>query len=109
VQAASDCTFRFCARRFGLDADGQRGYCKNMGSSPDQLLQFLDYHYAVLCKCCGKKVMDPDKKKGQTHLKGKCPSCNKDSKEEKKSKKQRKKERQEQQRKQQNKECRAKY
>lgn len=80
-----------------------------MGASEDQFLEFLDYHYAVLCKCCGNKVMDPDKKKGQTHLKGKCPSCNKDSKEEKKSKKQRRKEKQEQKRQQKNQECRAKY
>lgn len=71
------------------------------------LRQFIEYHYVILCKACGKKVMDPDKKKGQTHLKGKCPSCGKDSKEEKKSKKQRKKERQAQ--KQLNKEFRAKY
>jgi len=86
-----------------------------MGSSPDQLLQFLDYHYAVLCKCCGEKVMDPDKKKGQIHLKGKCPTCNKDSKDEKKTKKERKKERQaaaraqKAEKKAKNKECRAKY
>lgn len=66
------------------------GYSKNM----DQFVQTLDYHFVVLCRRCGKKVMDPDKKKGQTHLKGKCPSCGQDSKEEKKSKKQRKKERQ---------------
>lgn len=55
---------------------------------------------------CGNKVLDPDKTKGQTFLKGKCPSCGKDSKpEEKKSKKQRKKERREAM----NRECRAKY
>lgn len=60
----------------------------------DQMLQIIDYHFAVLCRCCNKKVMDPDKKKGQTHLKGKCPSCGKESKEVKKTKKERKKERQ---------------
>lgn len=53
--------------------------------------------------------MDPDKRKGQTHLKGKCPTCGGDSKEEeKKSKKQRKKERQAQNR-EANKGCRGKY
>lgn len=60
-----------------------------------QLKQFIDYNFTVICRCCGGKVMDPDKKKGQTHLKGKCPSCGKDSKEEKKSKKERKKEKRE--------------
>lgn len=72
----------------------------------NQLRQFIDYHFAILCRVCGNKVLDPDKTKGQTFLKGKCPSCGKDSKpEEKKSKKQRKKERREAM----NRECRAKY
>lgn len=72
-----------------------------------QLQQYIDFHYGTICMCCKEKVLDPDKKKGQIHLKGKCPSCGKDSKEEKKSKKQRKKERREA--KAQNKSYRAKY
>ena len=51
--------------------------------------------------------MDPDKKKGQTHLKGKCPSCGQDSKEQKKTKKQRKADRRAE--KEKNKGCRGKY
>lgn len=31
--------------------------------------------------------MDPDKKKNQVHLKGKCPECGKDSVEEKRKRK----------------------
>lgn len=76
----------------------------------DQLLQYLDFHYGLICLACRGKVMDPDKRKGQIHLKGKCPSCGKDSKEEKKSKKQRKQEKREQkEQREQNKGCRAKY
>ena len=41
------------------------------------LVQFLSYTYGVICRSCGAKVLDPDKKKGQTVLKLKCPSCNK--------------------------------
>jgi hypothetical protein len=52
-----------------------------------KLLQIYDYQYAVICSCCNAKVMDPDKKINQVHLKGKCPSCGKDSKEKKKNKK----------------------
>jgi hypothetical protein len=48
--------------------------------------------------------MDPDKKKGQVYLKGKCPSCGEEAKEEKKSKRERK-----QERKERNKNCRGKY
>lgn len=57
----------------------------------NHLRQFIEYHYVVLCRFCGNKVLDPDKKKNQTHLKGKCPSCGKDSVEEKKNKKKHKK------------------
>jgi hypothetical protein len=75
----------------------------------EQLITFLDVHYGLICLNCRQKVMDPDKKKGQTYLKGKCPSCGKDSKEEKKSKRQLKKEKKLQRALEQNKGCRAKY
>ena len=69
------------------------------------LRQFVDYHFALLCRACGAKVLDPDKKRNQTHLKGKCPTCGKDSVEEKKqSKKKSKKERRAERL-----ACRAKY
>jgi hypothetical protein len=72
---------------------------------PEDFIQFLDYHYSIICLCCGKKVMDPDKKKNQIHLKGKCPSCGLDSKEQKKKNKRDKKNRN----KQENLACRGKY
>lgn len=56
-----------------------------------EMIQFLEFHYGVVCSFCGKKVLDPDKKKNQTHLKGKCPSCGVDSIEEKRKNKQLKK------------------
>jgi len=56
-------------------------------------LMFLDHQYAIICLACGKKVLDPDKKKNQIYLDGKCPSCGQLSKEiPKKSKKQIKRE-----------------
>jgi len=60
-------------------------------NKPNHLRQFIEFHYAVLCRFCNKKVLDPDKKKNQTHLKGKCPSCGTNSVEEKRNKKKNKK------------------
>ena len=63
-----------------------------------EYLQFIDYNYAVICRLCEKKVLDPDKVKNQIYLKGKCPSCGEKSAEKQqefsvfKSKKQIKKE-----------------
>lgn len=71
----------------------------------DDFIQYLDYTYSILCLCCGQKVMDPDKRPGQVHLKGRCPSCNKDSKEEKKMSRKKKRK----QIKEQNLACRGKY
>jgi hypothetical protein len=71
----------------------------------DDFVQYLDFNFATLCLCCGQKVMDPDKRSGQIHFKGRCPSCGKDSKEEKKiSKKKHRKQIREQ-----NLACRGKY
>jgi hypothetical protein len=46
-------------------------------SKQDRLIEFIDYHFAVRCsnQNCGVKVIDPDKKRGQIFLKGKCPTC----------------------------------
>jgi phage FluMu protein Com len=38
-------------------------------------IQLIDYSFATLCRACGAKVLDPEKRKGQTWLDGKCPSC----------------------------------
>jgi DNA-directed RNA polymerase subunit RPC12/RpoP len=51
------------------------------------LIAIYDHHYAVKCSRCNAKVMDPDKKINQVHLKGKCPSCGLTSQEFKKQKK----------------------
>lgn len=75
----------------------------------DQLIQYIDYHYCVLCLACGSKVLDPDKKKGQKHFQGKCPSCGQESKVQQKSKKERKAERRAQKERERTANCRAKY
>jgi phage FluMu protein Com len=41
----------------------------------DQFLLYLDFHWALRCRNCNNKVLDPDKSKGQIYLKGKCPTC----------------------------------
>jgi transcription initiation factor IIE alpha subunit len=63
-----------------------------------KLIAIYDQHYAVICSCCDAKVMDPDKKINQVHLKGKCPTCGQDSKEYKKNKKNKKHKHQKKQR-----------
>jgi hypothetical protein len=61
----------------------------------NQFLQYTDYHYALLCRVCSSKVIDPDKKKNQVFFDGICPTCGEESKEVKKTKKQLKLERKE--------------
>ena len=61
-----------------------------------QLIQTINYNYALVCRICQSKVLDPDKKKNQVYLDGRCPSCNEYSVVPK-SKKQRKRERKAQQ------------
>ena len=41
---------------------------------------YLTFHLGVKCRHCDSIVLDPDKGKGQTYLRGKCPSCFKNSK-----------------------------
>lgn len=41
------------------------------------LRKTLDYCFAVLCKHCGKKVLDSDKEKKQKYLEDTCPTCGK--------------------------------
>ena len=43
-------------------------------------IQFLNFHFALICPHCKERVLDPDKKKNQLHIKNKCPSCGKDPK-----------------------------
>lgn len=60
----------------------------------NQLRQLLSFRFMLNCGLCKAAVLDPDKKKGQTTLRGKCPSCGGESKGEiKKTKKERKAER----------------
>lgn len=72
--------------------------------SGDQLILYLDFRYALLCRACGSKVLDPDKKRGQLYFKGKCPTCHQQSvapqqeRQGKSTKRQRKAERREQRR-----------
>jgi hypothetical protein len=54
--------------------------------NPEQL-QVIDFNYAVLCRFCGSKVLDPDKKNNQQYLNCRCCGCGKDPKEEKAKKK----------------------
>jgi len=61
-----------------------------------QLIQTIDYCYGLICRVCQSKVLDPDKKKNQVYLDGRCPTCCKYSVVPK-SKKQRKRERKAQQ------------
>lgn len=61
-----------------------------------QFLEIIDYSYGLVCRMCKSKVLDPDKKKNQIYLDGRCPSCGKNS-EIPKTKKQRKRERRAQQ------------
>ena len=58
----------------------------------NKLHQWIDFNFALLCRNCKSKVVDPDKSKGQIYLKGKCPTCKGESSE-KLTKKQRKLER----------------
>jgi rRNA maturation endonuclease Nob1 len=44
-----------------------------------QLLQVIDYSYTLYCRICNSKVIDPDKKKNQIYLDGRCPSCGNNS------------------------------
>jgi rRNA maturation endonuclease Nob1 len=62
-----------------------------------QLIKIIDYNYTLVCRLCTSKVIDPDKKKNQVYLDGRCPSCGGNSVVPK-SKKQRKRERKAQQR-----------
>jgi Zn finger protein HypA/HybF involved in hydrogenase expression len=50
------------------------------------VIEIYDHHYAVKCSRCNAKVMDPDKRINQIHLKGKCPSCGQNSQEFRKQK-----------------------
>ena len=45
--------------------------------------QIIDYNYAVLCRFCKSKSLDPDKKNNQQFLNCKCRECGKDPREEK--------------------------
>jgi hypothetical protein len=47
---------------------------------PEGYHTFLAFHFGVKCLHCNAVQMDPDKKRNQTHLKGKCFVCGKDSK-----------------------------
>jgi DNA-directed RNA polymerase subunit M/transcription elongation factor TFIIS len=46
----------------------------------EEFQSYLRFHYALQCRNCKELVMDPDKAKGQQYLRGKCPSCGKESK-----------------------------
>lgn len=48
----------------------------------DFQVKLLEFKMGVLCPLCNAKVIDPDKKKNQTHLKDRCPSCGLDPVEE---------------------------
>jgi hypothetical protein len=41
------------------------------------LKKTIDYCYTVICRHCGKKVLDPDKDRRQKYLDDNCPSCGK--------------------------------
>ncbi len=71
-------------------------YVKHNKKMEQQLIQVIDYNYSVKCRLCESKVLDPDKKKNQIYLDGRCPSCGQNSVVPK-SKKQRKRERKAQQ------------
>lgn len=43
--------------------------------SIEDYIQFIDYHFSLLCRYCNTKSLDPDKIKGQKYLTCKCPKC----------------------------------
>jgi phage FluMu protein Com len=49
------------------------------GEPNQELRLYLAFHFGVKCRHCESLVLDPDKSKGHTYLRGKCPSCHKKS------------------------------
>jgi phage FluMu protein Com len=54
-------------------------YDRQVGKPNKELRLYLAHHFAVKCRHCDVWILDPDKTKGQTYLKGKCPTCRKHS------------------------------
>lgn len=46
-------------------------------------IDIVNHNYALLCRYCNKRVLDPDKKPNQQYINTKCFECGKDPEEEK--------------------------